>query len=120
MVSLMCVCCLFRIHMVSSTTAGSLTAHGCFFVVTVFRLSLFFADTMSIDDPLATSAPRASHMYGQYKTCVLRQCVERVWCSSFHDGDCAMCANCGRRIVSARGRFVVSCAAAQVQLTQSC
>ena len=85
--------------MVSSTTAGSEIACACFFVDTVFRPRFFFC-SMSIDDSLATSALRASHTHGQYKTCVLRQCVERVWCSSFHDGNCAMCANCGRRTVS--------------------
>ena len=63
--------------MVSSTIAGSLTACGCFFVDTVFRPRFFFfADTMSIDDPLATSAPRASHMFGQRKrvSCVSALC----------------------------------------------
>ena len=53
--------------MVSSTIVGSLTASGCFFVVTVFRLLFFLADTMSIDDSLATSTLRASHMFGQRK-----------------------------------------------------
>ena len=67
-VSILCLCRLFRIHMVSSTIAGSLTACGCFFVVTVFCSRIFFlADTMCIDDSLATSALRASHTHGQFK-----------------------------------------------------
>ena len=40
-VSILCLCCLFRIYMVSSTIAGSETACACFFVDTVFRPRFF-------------------------------------------------------------------------------
>ena len=43
--SILCACCLFHSYMVSSTIVGSLTASGCFFVVTVFRLLFFFGLT---------------------------------------------------------------------------
>ena len=141
-VSILCLCRLFRIYMVSSTIAVSLTACGCSFVVTVFCFRIFFADTMSIDDSLATSALRASHTHGQFKrvscasalcgfgapvfTTVTVRCVPIVGvglsvCWSFR---CVLCGNASPWFVvcfmSTVGEKHVPVLCGALKFTQSC
>ena len=132
-VSIVCLCRLFRIY-------SMWLLFRCHSVL--FSFFFFFADTMSIDDSLATSALRSSHTHGQFKrvscasalcgfgapvfTTVTVRCVPIVGvvlsvCWSFR---CVLCGNASPWFVvcfmSTVGEKRVPVLCGALKFTQSC